>query len=211
MAEAALALDDSSWDEFLEEPVKKKAGRPKGRKNDQTLLREEIEWLRRIKLNPRQMLFVREYQKDHNGRRAAERSGYSPRYADSHASRLLSDPRIQKLIQLQEEDKAAVLDLTPERLILECAAMAFAPLDKCKPNDKLKAMELLMKVTGLIPEANSVKIENKVGATDTAPPTIQLVPTKNQETGEIIEAEILDAKEDTQRKEANAEATRSAP
>lgn len=56
--------------------------------------------------------FVEEYAKDRNGTQAAIRAGYSANGADVTAHRLLSDPRIRNLVDLQLEkvSKAAVFE-----------------------------------------------------------------------------------------------------
>ncbi len=70
------------------------------------------------KLTRKQEAFVLEYLKDNNGQKAAERAGYSPKYARSVASRLLKKSTIINMLDRELEalkmDKDEALRLLAE-------------------------------------------------------------------------------------------------
>jgi single-stranded DNA-binding protein len=72
----------------VQDIVSNKASRPGGRKKPKKITAF------------RQLLFVHEYLKDLNGKQAAIRAGYSPKTAESQASRLLRNVKVQNLINM---------------------------------------------------------------------------------------------------------------
>lgn len=70
-------------------------------------------------LNPKQLLFVKEYLKDLNGVEAVLRSGYkmSVRSAGAHAARLLADGRIAALVQAGMDRRAEKCDITAANIL----------------------------------------------------------------------------------------------
>jgi len=102
-------------------------------------------------LTPKQQLFVDEYLKDRNGGAAAIRCGYAAKSADQHASRMLRmvkiSTRVAELIKSSTED---VL-FSRERILKELSKGAFVELDVTdwRPADKLKAIEIMVKMLGL--------------------------------------------------------------
>ncbi|MHB8549340.1 MAG: terminase small subunit [Thermoplasmataceae archaeon] len=66
-----------------------------------------------------------EYLKDLDGAEAAIRCGYSPRTADSQASRLLKNAKIAQAIQRRLSAASARADVTPQKIIEEYARLAF--------------------------------------------------------------------------------------
>jgi phage terminase small subunit len=87
-------------------------------------------------LNPKQLLFVKEYLVDQNATQAAKRAGYSQKTAGSQGHDLLKVPEIAAAIGkgLSEqtkklEQKAAKVGLTKERWLLELRRIAFANMD----------------------------------------------------------------------------------
>lgn len=70
--------------------------------------------------------FVEEYVKDRNGTQAAIRAGFSPNGAENTAWRLLSDPRVQALIEIEQarvsqEARVEAADVLREYLALATA------------------------------------------------------------------------------------------
>lgn len=81
-------------------------------------------------LTDRQQNFVREYVKDFNGASAYRRAGYSTGGADSGASILLSNPKVQAAVEAQKAIVAELANLTAARILEEWAALAFADARK---------------------------------------------------------------------------------
>jgi phage terminase small subunit len=74
----------------------------------------------------RRKKFVKEYQKDLNGTKAAARAGFkSPR---TKGSQLLAEPGVRKEIAEDLNQKLAKHDITAERVLKEIAAMAFVDI-----------------------------------------------------------------------------------
>lgn len=69
--------------------------------------------------------FCREYLVDFNATQAAIRAGYSPEAASSIGYENLNKPQIQKRIAALKEERAAVAEVTAERVIRELARIAF--------------------------------------------------------------------------------------
>ena len=78
-------------------------------------------------LNAQQRMFVAEYISElpRNGKAAAIRAGYSPRTAENQASRMLTNVKVQELIDkhLEEQEKRTLI--TADRVLNEIAAIAF--------------------------------------------------------------------------------------
>lgn len=69
------------------------------------------------KLTARQAAFVREYTKDHVGRAAAIRAGYSEKSANAIASVLLKKPHVRAAVEQREQDMADQLGMTQEWIL----------------------------------------------------------------------------------------------
>ncbi|MBO8161322.1 MAG: terminase small subunit [Thermosipho sp. (in: Bacteria)] len=82
----------------------------------------------KYRLNDRQYMFVKEYVVDFNGTRAAKAAGYSKRTAESMASSLLRNPKVQKAIQAEIEKKAKRTEITADRVLKELAKIAFSDI-----------------------------------------------------------------------------------
>jgi phage terminase small subunit len=87
-------------------------------------------------LNPKQILFVKEYLIDKNATRAAKAAGYSAKSAHSDGPRLLGNAEVKEAIQqgLDEqikasEARAAKAGLTKERWLKELRLLAMANMD----------------------------------------------------------------------------------
>lgn len=77
------------------------------------------------KLNGRQQQFCREYIIDLNATQAAIRAGYSSKTAEAQASRLLTNVKIQKLIQELKNKRAQRTEITADRVLQEYARLGF--------------------------------------------------------------------------------------
>jgi len=77
------------------------------------------------KLTPKQKRFVQEYLIDLNGKQAAIRAGYSKNTAESQASTLLRNPKVQTAVIKGKKRIADKLEVTAERVIAEYAKLAF--------------------------------------------------------------------------------------
>ena len=80
------------------------------------------------KLHPMMQRFVIEYPKDLNGKRAAERAGYSPKTAYSQAGRLLKRVDVQAAIQAEQAARAKRLEITADAVVREFAILGFADM-----------------------------------------------------------------------------------
>lgn len=76
--------------------------------------------------SPRQLLFIAEYVVDRNGKQAAIRAGYSPRTAESQASRLLRIGKVRAEIDRRIAKIEDKLELSAERVLSELGKMGFA-------------------------------------------------------------------------------------
>ena len=79
-------------------------------------------------LPPKRAAFAREYLRDLNGARAARAAGYAAKSASVEASRLLGNADVQAEITRQRAILAEQADVTPEKIVAELAAIAFADL-----------------------------------------------------------------------------------
>lgn len=78
------------------------------------------------RLSPRQELFITEFLKHGNATRAYIRAGYSPRGAQTSASRLLRRPRIRAAVAARRRRLSKALDVSVQRVMREYAKIAFA-------------------------------------------------------------------------------------
>jgi phage terminase small subunit len=85
---------------------------------------------KRAGLNPKQARFVAEYLKDLNGKQAAIRAGYSPKTAESQASRLLSHAKVSDAVAAGQAKTAEKLEVTKEMIADELRKIAFADMRK---------------------------------------------------------------------------------
>jgi phage terminase small subunit len=68
-------------------------------------------------LTDQQRLFCLEYLKDHNGKQAAIRAGYSEKTAEVQASRLLSNVKVSAFIQEKQSKVEKKLELSAEKIL----------------------------------------------------------------------------------------------
>lgn len=79
-------------------------------------------------MTPKHRLFVTEYLVDLNATQAAIRAGYAPGSASHTGSRLLRRPEIAAAIDAGKRARAAKLDISADRILLELARIAFADI-----------------------------------------------------------------------------------
>jgi phage terminase small subunit len=76
------------------------------------------------KLEPRQRLFVREWLKDRNGKRAAIRAGYPPKTADKIAVAIMRRPEILQAVRDLEAFSIEKHILTADEVLMELSHIA---------------------------------------------------------------------------------------
>lgn len=74
-------------------------------------------------LSYKQQRFIKEYMKDFNGKAAAIRAGYAPKYADRQAHLLLVNTRVKKALNQAIETGEQLIDITIEELANEMLAI----------------------------------------------------------------------------------------
>jgi phage terminase small subunit len=79
-------------------------------------------------LTDKQAIFCEEYLIDLNGKQAAIRAGYSPKTAESQASRLLSNAKVQKYLSERQQQLQADTGITQKRVLEEYAKIAFSDI-----------------------------------------------------------------------------------
>lgn len=139
-------------------------------------------------LTPKQELFVKEYLVDLNGKQAAIRAGYAPASAEVHASRMLSNAKVQEAVQQAMDKRAQKVEITAEYVLttikntIERCSQAEPVLDrdgnptgeyKFDSNAVLKGAELLGKHLKLFTE--KVDISNPDGTLRPAAPVYKIV------------------------------------
>lgn len=77
-------------------------------------------------LTPRELLFVREYAVDLNGKEAAIRAGYAPANAKVAASRLLKRPAVKAAVDAELAKKATRVDIRADDVLRELATIALS-------------------------------------------------------------------------------------
>lgn len=77
-------------------------------------------------LKPQQDKFVREYLVDLNATQAAIRAGYSPKTAESQASRLLRNVKVAAAVEEALEERQKRTEITQDRVLKELSRIAFS-------------------------------------------------------------------------------------
>lgn len=86
-------------------------------------------------LTPKQQRFALEYLQDLNGKQAAIRAGYSEATAESQASRLLRNAKVQNLLEEKLRKVEAKAEVNLERILLELHRILLAdPADALNEN-----------------------------------------------------------------------------
>jgi phage terminase small subunit len=97
-------------------------------------------------LTLKQQRFTAEYCVDLNAAAAYRRAGYNARgnAAEACASRLLSNAKVQKIIQAREKIATSRLEVNAENLLREASALAFSDIRKLfNPDGSLKSIHEL--------------------------------------------------------------------
>ncbi len=93
-------------------------------------------------LTPKQASFVREYLKDHNGKQAAIRTGYSPKSAEVQASVLLSNPKVAAHLAALAKQATDDTVADARRTLQEMTRLAMVDIRSFYTEDgKLKRMQ----------------------------------------------------------------------
>lgn len=79
-------------------------------------------------LTPKQRRFCEEYVVDNNGKQAAIRAGYSAKSAEVHASRMLSNAKVQEYVAELKLQIAERNGVTVDRVVQELANIAFGTI-----------------------------------------------------------------------------------
>jgi len=103
-------------------------------------------------LSKKRELFVIEYLIDFNGSAAAIRAGYSPHSARQIAHKLLQLPEVQERIQELLDEKM----MDANEALISISELA---RNAGKDSDKLRALELMVKVLQLATEKIDAKVE----------------------------------------------------
>lgn len=124
-------------------------------------------------MNEREKRFVFELLKDPNitGEQAAINAGYSAKSARSKASQLLTKVNIQASLNQARQDIAKKNQITLDELVEEMKLFAFAKIPDIiewndsnvgfRPSDKIKAIESIGKMLGLITDKHDVTIRKE--------------------------------------------------
>lgn len=100
----------------------------------------------RDKLNARQKKFAEYYAQSGNAAESAVKAGYSAKYANTNASKLLQNTTIANYIkELSEKLKDERIMTAKDRQVL---LSDIARDDENEPNDRIKAVDTLNKMTG---------------------------------------------------------------
>jgi len=78
------------------------------------------------KLNARQQRFCDEYLIDLNATQAAIRAGYTEKYANTNAPKLLQNTTIQAYIEKRKQDRVERTEITQDMVLYELANIAFS-------------------------------------------------------------------------------------
>ncbi|SEH89382.1 terminase small subunit [Paraburkholderia hospita] len=95
-------------------------------------------------LTAKQQMFVQEYIIDFNGSRSVIAAGYSDKAANVMAAKLLAQPKIQAALANAMRQRAARLQITQDRVLLEVARLAMFDIRKMlHPDGSMKAIDEL--------------------------------------------------------------------
>jgi phage terminase small subunit len=92
--------------------------------NNQTPPPLNTEQLESIGLNSRQIIFVKEYIVDMNGKNAAIRAGYSERSAEVQASRMLKNDKVKKALSIVMTTRAEHIGVNADWVLLNLKKVA---------------------------------------------------------------------------------------
>ena len=133
----------------------------------------------------RQRLFVGHYLTTLNGAEAARRAGYKPSRAKETGSRLLAKPEIRAEIEAEFQKRHS--DFGAGEALERVARIARAEPQEPNPGEILKALELILKLTGQLEERVRLVTDEKLD-TEAA----QLIAVIEEEFGGEEDAATLD-------------------
>lgn len=101
-------------------------------------------------MTDKQRRFAEEYLVDLNATQAAIRAGYSGRTARSIGKENLTKPDIQQYISARQAEARARVEVTQEEILLQLKKIGLSDvcLDDIKVADKLKAMDMMIRMLG---------------------------------------------------------------
>lgn len=79
-------------------------------------------------LTAKQKAFIQEYPIDLNATQAAIRAGYSPKSAETQASKLLRNGKVKEAMQGALDERASKAEITADRVLKEIACLAFSDI-----------------------------------------------------------------------------------
>lgn len=104
------------------------------------------------KLTPKQELFVNEYLVDLNATQACIRAGYSEKTAESQASRLLTNVKVQELVSKLQNKRLEAIERTAKDVVLDIVRLARVAEEAGQLNVAMKGFELEGKHHGAFTE-----------------------------------------------------------
>jgi phage terminase small subunit len=127
----------------------------------------------------RRARFAAEYAKDLNATQAAIRSGYAPKSAHVTGSRLLSDAKVQELVQGHHAERTAAAGITIERTLQEVSRVAyFDPRKLWHADGRMKNPHEMDEDTAAV-IASIEAVESTLFKEDDAPETGDLFAAEN--------------------------------
>lgn len=106
-------------------------------------------------LTVRELAFCEEYVIDFNGKAAAIRAGYAPKWADRQANLIKDRPGVRAYIDILTQSKAAkIMSVTPEYLIQRVTTIVNA--EGARDGDKLRGIEMLMRHLGMFVDKTEI-------------------------------------------------------
>ncbi len=102
-------------------------------------------------MTDKQQKFCDEYLLCLNATEAAVHAGYSENTAAQTASRLLKNKAIKKYIDERQKETQESIEISQADVIRQLSNIGFAKIDlkKIRATDKIKAIELIVKILGL--------------------------------------------------------------
>lgn len=116
----------------------------------------------------RELKFCEEYLIDFEGKAAAIRAGYAPKWADRQAHLLLQKNHIRAYIDITSQSKEAkIMSVTPDYIIQRITAIINAP--EARDGDKLRGLEMLARHLGMFidrqeitgKDGGAIEVENR--------------------------------------------------
>lgn len=110
-------------------------------------------------LTEKQEMFCRHYVATNNGKISAEKAGYSKGSSSVQASRMMTEPKIQKRISELRSETIASLNKDSEQIVQWLYDIA-TPANGEPTGNRMKALELLGKYHGIFVEKKQIESHN---------------------------------------------------